>query len=438
MGKNYFKAHFIGVGGIGISALARYYLTQGWKVSGSDIGLSDITKDLENLGAEIYQGSRSLKTRMPSVVIYSPAVKKDDPELEEARNLDIKTMSYPEALGELTKKMRTIAVAGAHGKSTTTVMMIDAKLDPTVIVGTKVKEFGGSNFRLGKSENLVIEACEYDRSFLNYWPSIAVVTNIEMDHMECYRDEPRLFAAFLDFANHVPETGALVAYAGDANSAKLAREFAKKGIGIREYSLNQPEAKKIRSLMKIPGDHNIANALAALSVGRILKIPDAKIYASLAKYKGSWRRFEESPGAIGGKKVILVSDYGHHPTQIRLTMEAARAKWPKKKIICVYQPHQAYRTYLLFDEFVKSLKGSPADLVIIADIYQVASREKPSITKRVSSKSLAKAVGKKNVEYVMTGAIMDRLDKEVAGGEVVLVMGAGDIYDLAKTISQEK
>ncbi len=439
-----------------MSALARYYLAQGWQVSGSDISPSEITCSLENQGAQIYIGSRSLKERVPSLVIYSPAVKQDDAELEEARHLGIKAMSYPEALGELTKKCRTIAVAGAHGKSTTTamvaLMMIDAKLDPTVVVGTKVKEFGvsecladlpsaadqkqdGSNFRLGKSENLVIEACEYNRSFLNYWPQIAVITNIEMDHMECYRNEARLISAFRDFANHLPQTGSLVVYAGDKNSAKLAKEMKKNGLNVCEYSLQQPEAKKIRGLLKIPGEHNVANALAALAVGRLLKIPDAKIFSSLAKYNGSWRRFEESPGTVNGKKIILVSDYGHHPTQIKLTMEAARAKWPKKKIVCVYQPHQAYRTYLLFDEFVKSLKSSPLDLIIVADIYQVASREKPSITKRVSSKSLVRAVAKKNVEYVSTEEIMERLDREIAGGEVILVMGAGNIYDLAQKIS---
>jgi len=378
---------------------------------------------------------------MPSVVVHSPAVPQGDPELVEARDLGIKTMSYPQALGELSKKCKTIAVAGAHGKTTTAamiaLMMIDANLDPTVVVGTKVREFGDSNFRLGKSDWLVIEACEYDGSFLNYWPQIEVVTNIEMDHMECYRNLNRLMAAFKEFASHLSATGSLVIFAGDKNAARLAKDV-KKEIAAKEYSLNQPEAKKLRGLLKIPGEHNVANALAALAVGRLLKIPDSRIFASLAKYNGSWRRFEIEDGLISGKKVTLVSDYGHHPTQIKLTMDAARAKWPGKKIVCVYQPHQAYRTYLLFDEFVKSLKNSPADLVLIADIYQVPGREKPSITKRVSSKLLAKAVSKSNVEYVPTAGIMNRLDKEISGGEVVLVMGAGNIYDLSKKIASKQ
>ncbi len=441
MKKNYFKIHFIGIGGIGISALARYYLSQGWLVTGSDIALSDITANLAEAGAKIHAGHKSLKSIMPSVVVHSPAVPQGDPELVEARDLGIKTMSYPQALGELSKKCKTIAVAGAHGKTTTAamiaLMMIDANLDPTVVVGTKVREFGDSNFRLGKSDWLVIEACEYDGSFLNYWPQIEVVTNIEMDHMECYRNLNRLMAAFKEFASHLSATGSLVIFAGDKNAARLAKDV-KKEIAAKEYSLNQPEAKKLRGLLKIPGEHNVANALAALAVGRLLKIPDSRIFASLAKYNGSWRRFEIEDGLISGKKVTLVSDYGHHPTQIKLTMDAARAKWPGKKIVCVYQPHQAYRTYLLFDEFVKSLKNSPADLVLIADIYQVPGREKPSITKRVSSKLLAKAVSKSNVEYVPTAGIMNRLDKEISGGEVVLVMGAGNIYDLSKKIASKQ
>lgn len=441
MEKKYFKAHFIGIGGIGISALARYYLAQGWRVSGSDIALSDITDDLEKIGAIIYSGSRNLEEITPSIVIYSPAVRQDDPEIEDARRLGIKLMSYPQALGELTKRCKTIAIAGAHGKSTTTamiaLMMIDANLDPTVIVGTKIREFGNSNFRLGKSQNLIIEACEYDKSFLNYWPQISVITNIEMDHMECYRNETRLIGVFREFAGHTPENGALVIYSGDKNSAKIAREFKKVRSNVIEYSLSQPEAKKIGGLLQIPGEHNVANALAALAVGRLLGIPDDKIFASLAKYKGVWRRFEESQGSVNGKKITLVSDYGHHPTQIRLTMAAAREKWPQKKIICVYQPHQAYRTYLLFDEFVRALKSSPLDLVFITDIYQVANREKQSIIKRVSSKKLAKAVGRENVKYIPTDLIMDRLDKEISGGEILLIMGAGNIYELAKSISRK-
>jgi len=436
------KVHFIGIGGIGVSALARYYLAEGWQVSGSDICPSEITVALGKAGAKIYRAARTLGKTMPDIVVYSPAVKKDDPELEEARKLGIKTMSYPEALGELTKVYKTIAVAGAHGKSTTTamigLMMAAAKLDPMVIVGTKVKEFQNSNFLRGRSEYLVIEACEYDRSFLNYWPQVAVITNIEMDHMECYESESRLAAAFREFARHLPSTGTLVACADDKNAAKLTADAKKTGSQVMTYSVKQAEAGKLRKILKIPGEHNVANALAALAVGRLLKIPDKTIFSSLAKYNGSWRRFDIEKGKVGGKKIIVVSDYGHHPTQIKLTMEAARQKWPEKKIICVFQPHQAWRTHLLFKQFVQALKNSPVDKIFITDIYRVAGRENAAIAKKTTSRKLAQAVAKGSVEYVPSKRVPGRLKKEITGNEIVMVMGAGDIYRLSQTLTSTR
>jgi UDP-N-acetylmuramate--alanine ligase len=433
-----FKIHFIGIGGIGVSALARYYIHQGWKVSGSDIKASEITKELQYLGAKIYTGSRILKKTMPGLLVYSPAVKKDDPELEEARALGIKSMSYPQALGRLSKIYKTIAISGAHGKSTTTamigLMMAAAKLDPTVIVGTKVKEFGNSNFRAGGSEFLVIEACEYDRSFLNYWPQIAVITNIEMDHVECYKTEAKLVSVFKEFAGHLPETGTLVVCGDDANALSVAALFKKPRPALEKYSVKQSEAAKLREILSVPGEHNVANALAALTVGRILGIDDSTIFSSLAKFRGSWRRFEQARGAVGGKKIAVVSDYGHHPTQIKMTIEAARAKWPGKKIICVFQPHQAYRTHLLFKGFVETLKAAPADKILVTDIYKVAGRESAEITAKVSSRKLVEAVGKESVEYVLQAAVLKRLESLVKGGEILLVMGAGDIYGLSKKI----
>ncbi|MFA6375823.1 MAG: UDP-N-acetylmuramate--L-alanine ligase [Candidatus Paceibacterota bacterium] len=432
------KVHFIGIGGIGVSALARYYLAKGWKVTGSDLAKSEITEALEKSGAQIYPGEKALDGLSPDFVVYSPAVKSTNAELKEARRLGIKSMRYPEALGELTKKYKTIAVAGAHGKSTTTamigLMMVAAKLDPTVIVGTKVKEFGDSNFRLGKSEYLVIEACEYDRSFLNYWPQIIVLTNIEMDHMECYGSESELVHVFEQFADHLPKSGALIACADDANVGKIALRSENKKIETKKYSVLQPEADRLRQIMKIPGEHNIANGLAALAVGRRLNIPDEQIYSSLAEYKGTWRRFDQENGIVAGKKIIVVSDYGHHPTQIKLTMAAARQKWPDKKIICVFQPHQAYRTHILFDGFVDVFKKSPVDKIFVTDIYKVAGRESDEIVKKVSSQKLVGAVNLKEVEYVPQGQISERLDLETKGGEIVLVMGAGNIYNLSKEL----
>jgi len=272
------KVHFIGIGGIGISALARHYLALGWRVSGSDLLVSEITGALKKLGARVFiKKTADLKSVAPDLVVYSLAVKNSHPELKEALRLGVKTMSYPQALGELVKARETVAVAGAHGKSTTAamigLMLADAKLDPTVIVGTKLKEFNNSNFRCGKSKVLVVEACEYGRAFLNYHPKIAVITNIEMDHMECYENETDLLAAFEKFAGNLNEGGKLAVCADDANAKKLGVIMKKRGIDVVYYSQKMAEAEILRKILRVPGEHNIANALAVLLWGECLALP---------------------------------------------------------------------------------------------------------------------------------------------------------------------
>lgn len=435
------KIFFIGIGGIGISALARRYLARGWEVSGSDAAASEITRSLQKAGMRLFiKKTADLKIIAPDLVVYSLAVMRDHPELKQALRLGVKTMSYPQALGELTKKHNTIAVAGAHGKSTTAamigLMLAAAKMDPVVILGTKVKKFKNSNFRDGKSDLLVIEACEYAQAFLNYYPQISVVTNIEMDHIECYENEKKLMAAFEKFAGNMKTGGKLLICADDANAKKLGEAMQKKGTKVLYYSLAMPEAKILRKNLRIPGEHNVANALAALTVGRAIGVTDKIIFESLARYRGSWRRFDCRPAKIGDKKFTAVFDYGHHPTQIKLTMEAVRAKWPKKRIICLFQPHQAWRTYLLFDDFVKVFRSAPLDEVFITDIYQVAGRENAKIAKSVNSEKLVFEIGRGEVEYVPKKRIIARLKREIKGGEIVLIMGAGDIYDLSKYLTK--
>jgi len=427
------KVFFIGVGGIGLSALARYYFSQGWEVFGSDLARSEITEDLERIGARIFiKKNINLKKIAPDLVIYSLAAK-NDPELKRARDMGIKTMSYPQALGELTKKHRTVAVAGAHGKSTVTAMiglaLAAAKLDPTVVVGTKVKSFKNTNFRAGESDLLVVEACEYERAFWNYSPDIAVVTNIEMDHIECYENEANLRTAFEKFAGNLKPGGKLLVCADDAGAGILGESIKKKGIEVLNYSRAMPEAKIFSKILRVPGEHNVANALAALTVGRILGADDKTIFKSLAEYRGSWRRFDRRRGEIFGKKITAVFDYGHHPTQIRLTMDAARQLWPKKKIIGVFQPHQAWRTRLLFDDFVKVFRESPLDKTFITDIYRVAGRENEKICREVDSRKLVVAINDKNIEYAAQKELAAKLKRQINGGEIVLVLGAGDIYD---------
>jgi len=430
------NVHFIGIGGIGVSALARYYLAKGHKVTGSDLVASEITDSLKKLGAKIFTGKHKTKNlpKNANLVIYSPAVKPNNPELKEAKKLKIKCQSYPEALGELTKKYFTIAIAGSHGKSTvaamTGLLLEKAGLDPTVILGTKLKEFGSSNCRVGKSKYLVIEADEHLASFLNYWPKIIVLTTIEADHLDFYKNLKNYVLAYKKFISQLPKSGILIANKDDKNIQKLKSQISKLHLKTQNYSLKQLEAKKIKKILKIPGKFNISNALAALTVTRVLKIPDKISFKALSEYKGSWRRFEITK-TLYPKPYTLISDYAHHPTQIKVTLEAAREKFPRKEIWCIFQPHQYQRTYYLFKDFVKVFKEAPVDKLIITDIYDVAGRETLKIKKKVSSEKLVKKISKNKVIYLKKEEILDYLKKNLRGGEVVMIMGAGDIYNLS-------
>jgi len=445
------KIHFIGIGGIGVSALAQYYLAKEHKITGSDLLKSEITDLLKKKGAKIIisnitlqqtQGdaeqSRSIKNqksktqikiqnfiKQSNLVIYSPAVPKNHFELKEVKKLGIKRQSYPEALGELTKKYFTIAVCGTHGNSTVTAMLslilIKAGLDPTVILGTKLKEFGNSNFRMGGTKNhklktnnyLLIEADEWQASFLNYWPKIIVVTNIEREHLDYYKDLRHILRTYKEFISHLPKEGILIT------------------------SKNLKGVEKLRKTLKVPGKHNLSNALLALKTAQALKIPDKISLKALSEYKGAWRRFETFNCSIKNYKLRtinykLIFDYAHHPTEIKATLKTARQMYPKRKIWCIFQPHQYQRTFYLFNDFVKTFKKAPIDKLIITDIYDVAGREVRDIEKKVNSKKLIEAIGKPWTIYLPKIKIINYLKKSLKGGEVVIVMGAGDIYKLCE------
>jgi UDP-N-acetylmuramate--alanine ligase len=435
--------HFIGIGGIGVSALARYYLEMGHKVSGSDLVSSEITDSLKKLGAKIFIGKHKTKNLPKDVnlIVYSPAVQENNPELKKARKLKIKCQSYPQALGKLTKKYFTVAVCGSHGKSTVVamigVLLKKAGFNPTVIVGTKVKEFGDSNCRVGNSEYLVIEADEHFASFLNYWPKIIVLTNIEADHLDYYKNLKNILKNFKKFVSHLPENGVLIANKDDKNISNLKSQISKLNLKSKNYSLKQTEAKKIREIVKIPGEFNVSNALAALTVARVLKIPDRISFKALSEYRGSWRRFDITK-ILYPKPYTLISDYAHHPTQIRVTLEAAREKFPRKKIWCIFQPHQYQRTYYLWNDFVKVLSEVPVDKLIITDIYDVAGREKKEIKQKVNSEKLIWAIKKPGAIYLPKKKIVNYLKRNLQGGEVVIVMGAGDIYQINSKINHSK
>lgn len=432
------KVHFIGIGGIGVSALAKYYLKKGFRVSGSDLASSEIIESLKKQGVRIFLGKHSgiNLTKDTSLVIYSPAVNSGNPELREAKKRKIKIQSYPEALGQLTKEYFTIAVSGTHGKSTTTAMLgllfIKAGFDPTIILGTKLKELGNSNCRVGKSQYLIIEADEHFASFLNYWPRIIVLTTIEADHLDYYKNLKNIISTFKKYLGHLDKDDILIANKDDKNVLGLSKKIK----NTVYFSLKQKEAKRLKSILKAPGEHNISNALAALSVARTLKIPDKTSFQALSGYTHAWRRFETHKIKIRGKKITLISDYGHHPTELRVTLKAARERYPKKKILCVFQPHQYQRTYYLFKDFVSVLKKAPVDNIIITDIYDVAGREEKDIKKKMSAEKLVKTINKKNVIYVPKKEVRGYLEKNLKQGDVLIVMGAGDIYNLTLSLTE--
>ncbi len=469
------KIHFIGIGGIGVSALAQYYLAMGHKVSGSDLVSSEITKALKKKEAKLLIGKHETKN-LPNdadLVIYSPAIPQKNPEIQKAKRLGMKIQSYPKALGELTKKYFTIAISGTHGKSTTTAMisliLIKAGLDPTVILGTKLKEFGNSNFRMGglpksnyklQTKNyklLIIEADEWQASFLNYWPKIIVLTNIEREHLDYFKNLNHILKTYKEYILRLPKDGILIVNKDDQNIKKLLTKiytidslsnallkypplFPTVVKNVVYYSLKQKGARRLKKILKIPGEHNVSNALAALAVARVLKIPDKISFKALPEYKGAWRRFEEKTIKLKTKNYKLITDYAHHPTEIKVTLQAAREKFPRKKIWVVFQPHQYQRTHYLFDDFVKVFRdalktgesGSPlVERVVITKIFDVAGREEKKIRKRVSSKKIVKAINKKEVMYIPSiQEVADYLKKNLKGGEAVIIMGAGSIYGL--------
>lgn len=449
------KIHFIGIGGIGLSALAQYYLAKGQQVSGSDLARSEITDLLAKKGAQIYLGihqKESLSTDVKQV-IYSPAVAKDNPEVVEAKKRKLKVQTYPQALGELTRRYFTIAVSGTHGKSTVTAMLslilIKAGLDPTVILGTKLKEFRGSNFRMGKSEYLVIEADEWQASFLNYWPKIIVLTNIEKEHLDYYRNLDHILRTYHRFISRLPREGVLVANREDGNIKTLIREFANKtnSAVTRDalwFSAKQKEAQTLRRILKVPGEHNVLNGLAALSVARVLKVPDKISFNVLRKYNGAWRRFEEKKIIIGRLSFIVISDYAHHPTEVLATLKAAREKYPQKKIWCLFQPHQYQRTFYLWKNFIRVFrhvvdrkeKNIPlCDRLIITDIFDVAGRESGEITEKVSAERLVKLTARPEVAYLAKKSIVNYLKKRLPSEALLIVMGAGDIYKVVHLLA---
>ncbi len=423
--KKYKKAHFVGIGGIGVSALAQYFQSEGVTVSGSD--LSDCS-NLIDKKIQIYKKHSPLNIKKDTdVVIYSNAITENNPEIIKAKKQNIKVMSYPEALGEVTKNYFTIAVSGTHGKSTTTAMissvMIKSGLDPTVIIGTKIKSFINQNFRKGKSNYLLIEADEYKSALLHYYPKIAVINNIEKDHLDYYNSLNDIIKTFEKYIVENVKKNVLVVNKDDNNIKKILKAYPKKPVF---YSLSDKKAKELK--LSVPGEHNIYNALATLAVAKKLKIDEKTAINTVQKFKGTWRRFEEKNIKIKKNVTIkVINDYAHHPTAVKATIKAAEEKYQKKKIFLVFQPHQYNRTYHLLKDFQKSLSDNSLQKIIITDIYSVKGRESATMKKKVNSKMLTKGV--KNGVYIKSKEKLYKyLLANLQNKNILIILGAGDIY----------
>lgn len=426
------KAHFVGIGGIGVSAIARMMLAEGKEVSGSDSSTSLITKELKKLGAKIFLGHKAKNVADDvDLVVYTPAVTEENPELKKAKKLNIPALSYPEILGLISQNKYTIAVSGAHGKTTTTAMvgkiLLDAKYNPTIIVGSLMNG-SHSNFTAGKSEYFVVEACEYKKSFLELNPKIIVITNIDNDHLDYYKNLSNIKKAFGEFVSKLPEGGYLICDPNDENLKEVIKKTMPIGRQAKGKIIDYTKITADFNL-KIPGAHNIKNAKAALAVAEILNINKKETLKSLNSFSGAWRRFEYKGETKNG--IIIYDDYGHHPTEIKATLKGAREFFGNKKIWCVFQPHLYSRTKLLLSDFGRSF--SDADEIILADIY--AAREEKD--ESINSKMLAEETTKNGSKAVYMKSFDDMvkfLTKNAKKGDVVITMGAGDIFKVGEKL----
>lgn len=413
MFENINKIHFIGIGGIGVSALAKMMLLLKKKVTGSDISSNIANQRIKKLGVKVFIGhKKSNLDKDTDVVVYSPAIKQSNPELKKAKESKIPSYSYPQALGLISKEKYTLAIAGTHGKTTTTAMlsevMISAKKDPTVIIGSFLRK-QKDNFIPGQSKYFLVEACEYKESFLNLEPDILVITNIDNDHLDYFKNIKNIQKAFAQLISKVPKDGFIVA------NPKYLKTKAK----IIDYT----KEKKLK--LKVPGQHNIENAQVALAVAKLIGIKSQQAEKSLKNYQGVWRRFEYKGRTK--RNALIYDDYAHHPSEVKATIKAAREKFKKQRIFIVFQPHLYSRTKLLLNDFAKSF--NPADQVIITDIY--AAREK--MDKSIHAKDLVEKVKKYNPFTIYIKdfkEIVKYLKENTSNNDIIITLGAGDVYEI--------
>jgi UDP-N-acetylmuramate--alanine ligase len=439
--------HFIGIGGIGMSGIAEVLANLGFRVSGSDQKKSEVTAHLEELKVEVTEGHDAANVGDAHVVVRSTAVRDDNPEIIEARRRSIPVIPRAEMLAELMRmKPYTVAVAGSHGKTTTTSMVATvlgiAGLDPTFVIGGIVRSYR-ANARLGKSELMVVEADESDRSFLMLTPMIAVVTNIDREHMDYYHDMEDVRRCFGDFVNKVPFYGAAVLCLDDphvqAVIPKVERRrityglSAQADVSAHQIQFDQSFGSTFTVLsgidvlgkvtLRVPGKHNVYNSLAAIAVGLELDVPFDTIAHALSEFSGADRRFQFKGEEKG---VTVVDDYGHHPTEIKATLSAARIAAPNRRIVVLFQPHRYSRTSDLMDEFASAFNN--ADALLVTDIYAASEAPIEGINAEVLTERI-KSYGHKNAEYIgELEKAAEILRDNVREGDLVITLGAGSVH----------
>lgn len=453
MFKKYQHIHFVGIGGIGMSGIAEVLLNLGYRVSGSDARRSSITDRLEKLGAAVFEGHSAANVEGAQVVVTSTAVRADNPEVVEAVRRQVPVIPRAEMLAELMRLKYGIAIAGSHGKTTTTSMVATvldrAGVDPTIVVGGRVNTLG-SNAKLGHGDFMVVEADESDRSFLKLTPTIAVVTNIDLEHLDFYSGIEDIRACFVQFVNKVPFYGSVIICLDDPNIQMIIPQITRRVMtyGLRahaeisasdvqvlresfgsEFTVRYKGEELGRIRLNVPGEHNVCNALAAVAVGLDLEVDFAKIAEGLEAFTGTGRRFEIK-GRIADKPdtdrggILVVDDYGHHPTEIRATLAAAKTSG--RRLVVLFQPHRYTRTAALHEEFARSFYD--ADVVLLTDIYAASEEPIPGVTSQALAEEIEK-FGHRNVRYI--GGVENgkqALLEVVRPGDLVLTLGAGSVW----------
>jgi len=438
------RIHFVGIGGIGMSGIAEVLLNLKFHVTGSDQQLTQVTDRLSDLGATITEGHGGNQVRESDVVVISSAIQPDNPEVKEAHKLKIPVIRRAEMLGELMRMKQGVAIAGTHGKTTTSsiagLILQDGGYDPTLIIGGKLKNLD-TNAKLGAGDYLVVEADEFDRSFLRLTPTIAAITNIETEHLDCYKDLDEIKDAFVSFANKVPFYGAVILCLDEPSLQHIIPRIDRR---ILTYGLNpQAEVRGVNPIFKettseytaycmdeklgqivlhLPGIHNVKNSLAALAVGLELEIPFRTIQKSISRFTGVHRRFEIKSEI---NDILIVDDYAHHPTEIRATLKGARDGWDRR-VVAVFQPHLYSRTRDFYQDFGQSFFD--ADVLIVTDIYPAREQPIPDVTGELVANA-ARDLGHKNVTYIPEKSNVPKvLENLSAPGDMIITLGAGDIW----------